>query len=124
VSGCSSTTTKTPATARSPRRTPAAQDPDRTVSDAADVGGLRDADPTTTRSPRCRKTGRRADMIHGPTSIRRPSRSSRLLQMAEADDERAWRLAVIRPAIRRCLRAPRVQPSKKVAANWDDDAIR
>ena len=120
-SGSSSTTTRTPAIARSRRRT-------RRAAPRSPRCPLRWAGmnwptptPTTTPSPRCRTwwpsaTDPWADIDAVAHSI------EPLLEMFRADEERGLGDLPYPPNYPKMPgEPPRVQPSKKVAANWDDE---
>ena len=99
-----------------------AQDPDRDGVDAADVGRA------------ARRRPRRLHDRHRPGSRRRARRPvgrhrfdvaqsiEPLLEMVEADEERGLGDLPYPPNYPKMPgEPPRVQPSKKVAANWDDE---
>ena len=92
-----------------------------TVSTPLTWDELRDADPddyTIATVPDFVATA----TIRGPTSIRKRSRSRPLLEMVEADEERGLGDLPYPPSYPKMPgEPPRVQPSKKVAENWDDD---
>ncbi len=102
-----------------------AKDPDRDGVDPAELDDCATPPPTTTPSRRC-PISLQPGRIRGPTSIRWPSRSSRFWTwFAPTNRSAASELRGIRRAIRRCPASrPCVQPSKRVAANWDDEGNR
>ena len=122
VSGCSSTTTRTRATAPSRRRTRRARPPIATVSTPVTWDELRDADPddyTIATVPDLRGQARRsvADIDSVAQSI------EPLLEMVRADETNGASGDLPYPPSYPKMpgEPPRVQPSKKVAANWDDE---
>ena len=98
-----------------------AQDPDRDGVDAADVGRAADADPddyTIATVPEFVADARDpwADIDAVAQSL------EPLLEMVEADEERGLGDLPYPPNYPKMPgEPPRVQPSKKVAANWDED---
>ena len=99
-----------------------AQDPDRDGVDAADVG--RTARRRSRRLHHRHRAGipRRTAGSVGGHRRRRRSRSSRCWRWSAADEERGLGDLPYPPSYPKMPgEPPRVQPSKKVAANWDDE---
>ena len=111
---------RTFASAYSARKTPIA-----TVSTPLTWDELRDADPddyTISTVPGFR---RRPARTRGPTSTPRLSRSSRCWRWSSRREERGLGDLPYPPSYPKMPgEPPRVQPSKKVAANWDEEGNR
>ncbi len=108
---------RTFASAYSARKTPIA-----TVSTPLTWAELADADPDDYTIATVPDFVDRPRATRGPTSTRTCSRCEPLLEMVKADEEQGLGDLPYPPNYPKMPgEPPRVQPSKKVAANWDDD---